>query len=59
VIVHVEGTPLPTDTKLRTATLYMLLILVGTFLFFGAHTALAIRHAWRSRSGGEHTGRPQ
>lgn len=53
VIVHVEGTPLPSDPKLRTVTLYMLVILVGTFLFFGAHTALAIRHAWQSRMGRE------
>ena len=50
VIVHVEGEPLPSDPRLRMVTIAMLLILVGTFFFFGAHTALAIRHAWHSRT---------
>lgn len=45
--IHVLGQPLPSDPKLGAVTLYMLVILVGTFGFFGAHTLLAIRHAVR------------
>jgi hypothetical protein len=45
--VHVESSPLPSDPRLRMVTLYMLLILVGTFGFFGYHTVLGIKHEWR------------
>jgi hypothetical protein len=47
--VHVASSPLPDDPRLRAVTLYMLLILVGTFGFFGYHTALQIRHELRKR----------
>ncbi|MBI4728723.1 MAG: hypothetical protein HY775_04380 [Acidobacteria bacterium] len=47
--IHIAGKPFPADPKLRAATLCMVLLLVGTFGFFGTHTALAIRHAWRER----------
>lgn len=47
--IHVLGQPLPSDPKLGAVTLYMLVILVGTFGFFGAHTLLAIRHSVRER----------
>ena len=55
VVIHVGGWPLPSDPKLRAVTLWMTLMLVGTFGFFGIHTALAIRHSWRERHsvGGE------
>ncbi len=49
--IHVAASPLPTDPRLRLVTLYMILILVGTFGLFGAHTALGIRHEWRKRRG--------
>jgi hypothetical protein len=53
--VHVASTPLPDDPKLRAVTLYMLLMLVGTFGFFGYHTALQIRHELRKRAArGDH-----
>jgi hypothetical protein len=48
--VHVASSPLPDDPRLRVVTLYMLLILVGTFGFFGYHTALQIRHELRKRA---------
>lgn len=47
--VHVASSPLPDDPRLRAVTLYMLLLLVGTFGFFGYHTALQIRHELRKR----------
>ncbi len=55
IIIHVGGRPLPNDPRLMGATLAMMVILVVTFGFFGAHTALAIRHELRSRRrrGGE------
>ncbi len=46
--IHVAAGPLPSDPRLRAVTLYMILILVGTFGFFGAHTVLGIRHEWRA-----------
>lgn len=49
VVIHVQGRPLPTEPKLRTITVAMILLIVGTFAAFGVHTALAIRHAWRRR----------
>lgn len=52
VVIHVTGRPLPTEPKLRTITLAMTLLLVGTFGAFGTHTILAIRHAWRRRRRG-------
>jgi len=45
--VHVASGPLPEDTKLRVATLWMLAILIFTFGFFGWLTVLGIRHEWR------------
>jgi nitrate/TMAO reductase-like tetraheme cytochrome c subunit len=55
ISVHVASSPLPDDPRLRAVTLYMLLILVGTFGFFGYHTALQIRHELRKRrEHGEH-----
>ncbi len=45
--VHVASGPLPEDTKLRIATLWMLAILIFTFGFFGWLTVLGIRHEWR------------
>jgi hypothetical protein len=56
IAVHVASSPLPDDPRLRAATLYMLLILVGTFGFFGYHTALQIRHELRRRA--ERRGHP-
>lgn len=49
VVIHVGGWPLPSDPKLKAATLWMILLLVGTFGFFGMHTVLAIRHSFRER----------
>jgi len=49
--VHVESSPFPSDPRLRMVTLYMLLILVGTFGFFGYHTVLGIKHEWRKTHG--------
>ena len=46
--VHVASGPLPEDPRLRLATLWMLLILIVTFAFFGWLTALGIRHEWRA-----------
>jgi hypothetical protein len=45
--VHVASGPLPEDTKLRIATLWMLVILIFTFGFFGWLTVLGIRHEWK------------
>src|SRR3990170_2462484 len=53
IVIHVSGAPLPDDGRLRAATLYMMLLLVGTFGFFGIHTVLSIRHEWRERRRGE------
>jgi hypothetical protein len=47
IIIHVGGEPLPSDPKLRIATLYMLAVLIGSFTFFGMHTVLGIRHRAR------------
>lgn len=50
--IHVASGPLPDDFKLRIATLWMLVILIFTFAFFGWLTILGIRHEWRhSRRG--------
>ncbi len=49
IIIHVGGGPLPSDPKLKAVTVYMLLVLVGTFGFFGTHTLLGIRHRFRER----------
>jgi len=52
--IHVASGPLPSDPKLRLATLWMLTLLIVTFGFFGWLTALGIRHEWRTnRSGTE------
>lgn len=51
VEIHVAQGALPDDPRLRWATLYMLLILVGTFGFFGYLTVLGIRHEWRKSAG--------
>lgn len=48
--VHVASSPLPEDPRLRAVTLYMLLILIGTFAFFGYHTLLQIKHELRRRT---------
>ena len=48
--VHVALSPLPEDPRLRAVTLYMLIILVGTFAFFGYHTVLQIRHELHRRA---------
>lgn len=45
--IHVASGPLPADPRLRLATLWMLVILIVTFAFFGWLTALGIRHEWR------------
>jgi len=50
--IHVGGGPLPSDPKLAAVTLYMLVILTGTFLFFGAVMVLAIGHEWGTRRRG-------
>lgn len=47
ITVHVASGPLPDDTKLRIATLWMLGILIFTFAFFGWLTVLGIRHEWK------------
>lgn len=54
--VHVASSPLPDDPRLRAVTLYMILLLVGTFGFFGYHTVLQIRHELSRRS--EHRSAP-
>ena len=53
--VHVASSPLPTDPRLRAVTLYMLLLLIGTFGFFGYHTVLQIQHELRKRAGQSRT----
>ncbi len=47
--IHVASSPIPEDSRLRAVTLYMLLILIGTFAFFGYHTVLQIRHELAQR----------
>jgi hypothetical protein len=47
--IHVASSPVPSDSRLRMVTLYMLLILIGTFAFFGYHTVLQIRHELEQR----------
>jgi hypothetical protein len=47
--IHVASSPVPSDSRLRMVTLYMLLILIGTFAFFGYHTVLQIRHELEMR----------
>ncbi len=54
--VHVASSPLPDDHRLRAVTLYMILLLVATFGFFGYHTVLQIRHELQRRS--EHRATP-
>ena len=49
--IHVASSPIPDDERLRAVTLYMLMILVGTFAFFGYHTILQIRHELRKPPG--------
>ena len=45
--IHVGGDPLPSRLLLRLVALVMTFILIGTFSFFGAHTAVSILHGWR------------
>ena len=45
--IHVASGALPTDLRLRFATLWMLGILIFTFAFFGWLTVLGIRYEWR------------
>ncbi len=47
--IHVASSPVPRDPRLRAVTLYMLLMLIGTFAFFGWHTVLQIRHEAEQR----------
>ena len=47
--IHVASSPVPRDPRLRAVTLYMLLLLIGTFAFFGWHTVLQIQHEARQR----------
>ncbi|HWO70181.1 MAG TPA: cytochrome c3 family protein [Actinomycetota bacterium] len=56
ILIHVGGWPLPEDPRLRAVALWMILILVGTFAFFGLHTLLAARHTWRERRAREGSG---
>ena len=54
--IHVASSPVPTDARLRIVTLYMLVLLVGTFAFFGWHTILQIRHERQKARGPEPVG---
>jgi hypothetical protein len=54
--VHVAANPVPRDPRLRAVTLYMLVILIGTFAFFGWHTVLQIRFEAKQRRNRQGTG---
>ena len=50
--IHVANSPLPADPRLRAVTLYMLMLLIFVFGFFGYHTYLQITHERRRRAAG-------
>ncbi len=49
VRIHVGGEPFPDDPRLAVPMALMTALLVGVFAFFGAHTALGVWHAARTR----------